>query len=47
MIAQLIVGGIVVYPAFYWHPPLSLQGLACCIVFAVLVGVCVPDSWHE
>ena len=46
MLAQLLVGAIVTYPIFYVRG-LNLSELMCCVAFAVIVGMCIPDSWHE
>lgn len=45
MIAQTIAGAVVLFPAFYWCHGITLREFAACIVLAVLIACCMPDSW--
>lgn len=47
MLAQLLVGWIVVGPVFYLESRITLGQFALYLAFALLVGVCIPDAWHE
>lgn len=47
VIARLILGAIVIGPAFYWQARMTLREFAVALLLAIVIAACMPDEWHE